>query len=214
MKADVPQRSYAVTPQTFNLRIDLAASINRQANAAHHPHFLQHLWLSQLAFEHRGHSGGGWNTLPDGGFPCSLTSKSTAPAGFYAMPQRRPCAGNHIRPGFMIKTWCAVLCPMICLCCRRKPARSTAHSFPLAGCQPNNISSNLISVTSESVLLDTMLVEQVLYPMKSVDINLTGITTGQPAPGYHVASVTADLLCWHCRQQRFHPVADTAMWTR
>jgi YbbR domain-containing protein len=34
-------------------------------------------------------------------------------------------------------------------------------------------------------------VEQQLYPLKTVDIDLAGITTGEPAAGYQVKSVTA-----------------------
>ena len=54
------------------------------------------------------------------------------------------------------------------------------------------IKSNLISVTSENVLLDTLLVEQLIYPMKHVDVNLTGITTGRVQDGYQIAGISAD----------------------
>lgn len=54
------------------------------------------------------------------------------------------------------------------------------------------IQSDLISVTSENVLLDSLLVEQSIYPMKAVEVNLTGIITGEPASGYRVSRVYSD----------------------
>ena len=51
--------------------------------------------------------------------------------------------------------------------------------------------NSLITVTSESVLIDTILVEQQLHALKTVDISLEGITRGTPAAGYRVKSITA-----------------------
>ena len=68
----------------------------------------------------------------------------------------------------------------------------SAVPFKLMTIDGKEISSKLISVTSENVLLDTLLVEQVTYPMKAVEINLTGILKGKLAEGYEVVSVKAD----------------------
>ncbi|NLB37642.1 MAG: hypothetical protein GX810_00130, partial [Clostridiales bacterium] len=68
----------------------------------------------------------------------------------------------------------------------------TALPFALVDAENKTLDSTLLSVTSESVLLDTLLVEQTLHPMKTADINLSGITMGTPSEGYHVVSVTAD----------------------
>ncbi|NLD52722.1 MAG: hypothetical protein GX650_07480, partial [Clostridiales bacterium] len=53
------------------------------------------------------------------------------------------------------------------------------------------VDSSLISITSESILLDTILVDQKLYAKKTVDINLSGAVVGEPAPGYGIQSISA-----------------------
>ena len=68
----------------------------------------------------------------------------------------------------------------------------SAVPFRLMTIDGKEVASNLISVTSENVLLDTLLVEQVVYPTKTVDINLTGILKGRLQEGYEVVSVTSD----------------------
>lgn len=68
----------------------------------------------------------------------------------------------------------------------------SAVPFRLLAADGTEIKSDLISVTSENVLLDTLLVEQVIYPTKFVDINLTGLVKGKVAEGYQVVGVTAD----------------------
>lgn len=67
-----------------------------------------------------------------------------------------------------------------------------AVPFRLMTVDGQEIDSRLISVTSENILLDTILVEQTIYPVKAVDINLTGIIKGKPLEGYQVGSITAD----------------------
>ncbi|MGI6690212.1 MAG: YbbR-like domain-containing protein [Christensenellales bacterium] len=195
MKADVPQRSYAtVTPQTFNLRIDLSriTSTGKQTLPIIHTSSNTYgsvNWLSstEVTVEVDEY-------VARRRIPVQLDIKSTAPAGFYAMPPSvDPALVTISGPASMIKNVVRCVVPYdLSMLPAQAGTQYSALPFHLQDVNQNNISSNLISVTSESVLLDTMLVEQVLYPMKSVDINLTGITTGQPAPGYHVASVTAD----------------------
>lgn len=68
----------------------------------------------------------------------------------------------------------------------------SAVPFKLMTIDGKEVAGDLISVTSENVLLDTLLVEQVVYPTKVVDINLTGILRGRLQEGYEVVSVTAD----------------------
>ena len=62
--------------------------------------------------------------------------------------------------------------------------------FTLVDRQGREIASPLITVTSENVLLDTLLVEQTFYPKKRVPLNLTGAVTGKPAAGFRVAGVS------------------------
>ncbi len=69
--------------------------------------------------------------------------------------------------------------------------RTAAVPFRLLRADGTEVISDLISVTSENVLLDTLLVEQSVYPTFSARVNLTGAVTGIPAQGYEVKSVTA-----------------------
>ena len=68
----------------------------------------------------------------------------------------------------------------------------SAVPFRLLAADGSEIISKLISVTSENVLLDTLLVEQAIYPVKQVPINLTGVTKGQVLDGFEITSIKAD----------------------
>jgi YbbR domain-containing protein len=74
----------------------------------------------------------------------------------------------------------------------RSGVQYSAVPFRLLSEDGSVIQNDLISVTSENVLLDSLLVEQSIYPMKAVKVNLTGIITGEPAPGYRVNKVYSD----------------------
>ena len=52
------------------------------------------------------------------------------------------------------------------------------------------IESDLLEVTSADVVLRTITVEQDLYPTRTVDLSVDGLTEGQPADGYRLAGVT------------------------
>lgn len=74
------------------------------------------------------------------------------------------------------------------------PAREgsvrTATAFYLLDEQGNPVESDLLSVTSESVLLDSVVVEQTMYSTKEMDISGLSLTKGEPAEGYEVKSVS------------------------
>ncbi|HSK68271.1 MAG TPA: CdaR family protein [Candidatus Limnocylindria bacterium] len=69
---------------------------------------------------------------------------------------------------------------------------TAAVPFRLLRADGTEVKSPLISVTSENVLLDTLLVEQSVYPTTEARVNLTGAVVGEPAPGFEVKGVTAD----------------------
>ena len=66
----------------------------------------------------------------------------------------------------------------------------TAIPFTLYDAQGEPVESDLLEVTSESVLLDTVIAEVTLYPTATVDLNDVGLVTGTPASGYEIKSVT------------------------
>ncbi|HNW86622.1 MAG TPA: CdaR family protein [Candidatus Limiplasma sp.] len=54
----------------------------------------------------------------------------------------------------------------------------------------NPVDSDLIEASSAGVLLRSIVVEQQLYPTKTLSLNTLALTTGTPAVGYEVKSVT------------------------
>lgn len=71
-------------------------------------------------------------------------------------------------------------------------AQYSAVPFRLLTQNGTFVDGQQISVTSENVLLDTLLVEQMVYPTKQVGINLTGLVTGKVAQGYEITRIKAD----------------------
>lgn len=68
----------------------------------------------------------------------------------------------------------------------------SAVPFRIIATDGSELASKHIAITNENVLLDTLLVEQAVYPMKQVDINLTGLTRGKVLDGYEITGITAD----------------------
>ena len=66
----------------------------------------------------------------------------------------------------------------------------TAVPFTLIDRQGEEVSSDLIEVTSEGILLDSVIVEQMLYPTRTIEFSSAGLLTGTPAEGYEIRSVT------------------------
>ena len=65
-----------------------------------------------------------------------------------------------------------------------------AVGFNLLDEQGNPVVSDLLSVTSEGVLMDSVIVEQYLYPKKTLRMSEVGLVTGTVAEGYEIKSVT------------------------
>lgn len=73
---------------------------------------------------------------------------------------------------------------------QRAGSYTQALSFTLKSSAGEVISSELLEVTSESVLMDSVNVEQTIYPQKEIALSGLGLVTGEPAGGYEVKSVT------------------------
>ena len=72
-------------------------------------------------------------------------------------------------------------------------AGSVSNAIPvrLVNSAGDVVSSDLIEVTSTGgVLLDSVIVEQTLYPTKTINLQDMGLVVGTPAAGYEVKSVT------------------------
>lgn len=64
-----------------------------------------------------------------------------------------------------------------------------ALAFTLVDENGAAIQSDMLEVTSESVLLDSIIVEQDVYSMRTVEFSDLGLVTGQPAEGYEIKGV-------------------------
>ena len=73
---------------------------------------------------------------------------------------------------------------------KREGTVRTTTEFHLLDEAGNYVESDQLSVTSESVLLDSVVVEQTLYSTKELAMSTLGLTTGQPADGYEIKSVS------------------------
>ena len=72
----------------------------------------------------------------------------------------------------------------------REGTMRVASAFYLLDEQGNAVESDLLSVTSESVLLDSVVVELTMYAAKEMDISGLSMINGEPAEGYEVKSVS------------------------
>ncbi len=64
-----------------------------------------------------------------------------------------------------------------------------ALAFTLVDELGEPIESDLVQVTNESVLLDSVIVEQTVYPTSTISLSDVGLVIGEPAEGYEVKGV-------------------------
>lgn len=65
----------------------------------------------------------------------------------------------------------------------------TALPLRFVDLKGDTVESDLLEVSSANVLLRSVVVEQTLYPIQTVELSGTALTQGTPADGYHIASV-------------------------
>lgn len=195
MRAEVPQKVYeGATPASYSVRVDVSriSGVGTQTLPIQTSTSITYgavSWLSQneITVEVEEY-------ITRRRIPVRLQLTGSLPAGFYS-------SGASVDPGTVVVSGPRSLVERIVqvLATHNQSAITVNYGaifsvvpFVLMDAQGNEVSSKLISVTSENVLLDTLLVEQVIYPMKAVDINLTGLLKGQPEEGYRIAGILAD----------------------
>lgn len=194
IKVDVPQRAYnSVTAANYNVRVDLSRItqsgeqqlpiITTQTST-----YGQVIWMSknevtvmvdELMTRRR--------------IPVQLNRIGEAPAGFYA-------AATKFDPVWLVVTGPRNIAQTIDKCVAdfhmnklsaQPGIQVFSVPFELLNTKGEVIDPTLLTVTSESIILDSLMIDQRLYPMKTVDIDLRGITSGQPQEGYHLSGITA-----------------------
>ena len=66
----------------------------------------------------------------------------------------------------------------------------TAVSFRLVDRAGEEISKDSFLITSQSVLMDSVVLEQSMLPMKTLNLSTVGLVSGTPAEGYEIKSIT------------------------
>ena len=196
MRANVPQRVYdSVTPTNYNVRLDLGrinatGTVTLPLQTTDTISYGSVIWLSQTEVTVEVDEYITRRRIP----VQPIQSTAVLSENIYA-------ANPGIDPNSVVISGPRSLVENIA---RVVPAYDASQLTPLVGTQYNavpfmlvnregeEIKSPLISVTSENVLLDSLMVEQTFYPQKSVPINLTGAIAGQPAAGYKIGAITAE----------------------
>ena len=124
--------------------------------------------------------------------PVLVYTSGEAPKGFYATtPSVDPPVVAISGPRSLVEK---IVRAEVTLDQSSLPARAgvvrTAVPFKLVDTKGNEVANKLIEVTSESVLLDSVIIEQTLYASKVLDLSQVGLVTGQPAEGYEIKTVT------------------------
>ncbi len=195
MRVDVPQRMYnTVSASNYNVRVDLSRITSPGEQqlpilTTQSSTYGQVTWLSkdsvtvvvdELMTKRR--------------VPVQLNTTGESPAGFYASPS----SAKH-DPSWVVITGPSSLIGSVDKCiaqfdlsrlAAQPGVQVSSVPFGIYDTDGNQISSPLISVTSESIAVDSVIVEQRLLPMKTVDIDINGVTTGSPKQGYYVDSVS------------------------
>ena len=124
--------------------------------------------------------------------PVTLYTIGSAPEGYYsATPNLDPPLVAVSGPRSLVEK---VARAEATLDLSQLPAREglirTTVPFTLVDQDGNPVESSLLEVTSESVLLDSVLVEQELYTTRMLDLSEVGLVTGEPEEGYEIKSIT------------------------
>lgn len=126
--------------------------------------------------------------------PVNVTTSGQVPQGFYAtLPQPDPPMVAVSGPKSVVNR---IVQAKAVLEQSSLPAQEgnvrLAVPMLLLDAEGNQVESSLISVTSESVLLDSVAVELSLYSTKSMVISSLGLTTGTPAEGYEIKGISCE----------------------
>lgn len=194
-RADVPQKVYNIaSASNYNLRIDLARihdtgeqTLNIISTTTNTYGTVTEMSVSTVTVQVEEY-------ISRSRIPVRLSTTGNPPDGFYA-------AGASVDPSYVTVSGPRSLVNSIVRCVADynmalltpvSGLERTAVPYRLVDASGDEIDSALIDVTSESVRLDSLLVEQALYQTRQLTINTTDLTVGTPAQGYVVKRITAE----------------------
>ena len=123
--------------------------------------------------------------------PVTVLEIGDEPDGFYAMsPSTDPPMVAVSGPKTLVEKIVSaqVVADQSTLPAREGSVRR-ALTFTMVDASGEAIESDLLQVTSESVLLDSVIVDQTLYANRVVSMSDAGLVIGQPAEGYEIKGV-------------------------
>lgn len=123
--------------------------------------------------------------------PVTVTTAGEAPEGFYAAaPTTDPPMVAVSGPKSVVER---IVSAQVVADQSTLPAREgnvrRALTFTLLDEHGEAIQSSMLEVTSESVLLDSIIVEQNVYSSRTVELSDLGLVSGEPAEGYEIKGV-------------------------
>jgi len=195
LKVEVPQNLYnTVTPANYNIRIDLSKIRGAGEQT------LSVVGTSSTAYGSVMEISVGTVTLQVDEYvtrsriPVRLETSGTLPEGFYGSTATvDPLYVSVSGPKSLVNTIvrCVAEYNMDTVSSKSGTER-TAVPFRLVAADNSAVDSSLVEVTTESVLLDSLIVEQTLYPSKLLTVNTADLINGTPAEGYSVKRITAE----------------------
>lgn len=123
--------------------------------------------------------------------PVTVVAEGEAPEGYYAAePSTDPPTIAVSGPKTLVDRIVSaqVVADQSTLPAREGSVRR-ALAFDLVDETGAVIQSDMLQVTSESVLLDSIIVEQNMYTQRTVELSDLGLVTGEPADGYEIKGV-------------------------
>lgn len=123
--------------------------------------------------------------------PVAVTTSGEMAEGFYAMtPSTDPPMIAVSGPKSVVERIVSaqVVADQTTLPAQEGKVRR-ALAFTLVDEHGEAIQSDMLEVTSESVLLDSIIVEQEIYTQRTVEFSDLGLVTGEPAEGYEIKGV-------------------------
>lgn len=123
--------------------------------------------------------------------PVTVVTEGEAPEGFYATaPSTDPPMIAVSGPKTLVERIVSaqVVADQTTLPAQEGDVRR-ALAFTLVDERGAAISSDMLEVTSESVLLDSIIIDQTMYTERTVELSDMGLVTGEPAEGYEIKGV-------------------------
>lgn len=124
--------------------------------------------------------------------PVRLTTVGTVPDGFYTSTATMdpPLVAVSGPQSLVDQIVCAEVVVELGNLPEREGRIRQALPFALLDANNNAVKSDLLEVTSESVLVDSVIVEQRLYSTKEIPLSDLGLVRGTPAAGYEIKSIS------------------------